>query len=310
MPSNCHHNSKNAVWEHTDSNLDANRIFVSLSNHAELAELYNAHDYTWDTLEEGIPPLVLQSFPGNPDEIYDLKKKKRTFFMAILPIALLSNEKILLQREQLMQIFEKKDQGKVLSASEEHFIETILKSYNVSGDPLNTSECRRELLKKVDIIPPALVLAQAASESAYGTSRFSRLANNLFGEWTFIPGAGIVPQERPAGKTYEVRRFQSISASLNSYLNNLNTHRAYKELREKRAYLRSKGLPLKATELADGLFRYSIQGQKYVESIKKIIRHNRLSRLSQTKLRIPENTQFALDTGNPAFPDLSAGFIP
>ncbi len=178
-------------------------------------------------------------------------------------------------------------------------IKATLQYYKLSGDPLHEPKIRRRLLKRVDIIPPGLALAQAASESAYGTSRFSRLANNLFGEWTFAPGTGIVPKDRPEGKTYEIRRFKSIFASVNAYFKNLNTHRAYKNLREKRAFLRSEGLPLKSTTLADGLIHYSIRGEEYVKSIKKIIRQNRLSRLSQVKLRAPESSSLALGTNPP-----------
>jgi Bax protein len=186
-----------------------------------------------------------------------------------------------------------------MSPEETDFLETTLKYYKLSGKPFDKPKTRRELLKRVDIIPPALILAQAANESAYGTSRFSRLANNLFGEWTFTPGTGIVPLARPHGKTYEVRRFKSISASLNSYLKNLNTHRAYKGLRERRAYLRSENLPLKSVELAEGLTRYSIRGEEYVKSIKRIIRQNRLSLLSEVKLRTPASDPVALGETNP-----------
>ena len=40
----------------------------------------------------------------------------------------------------------------------------------------------RELLRRVDVIPPSLVLAQGAIESGWGTSRFARQGNNLYGQ--------------------------------------------------------------------------------------------------------------------------------
>jgi Bax protein len=247
------------------------------------------------------------------DQIHDLKKKKRVFFLSLLPITLLANQNIQLQRDELKDIFKKFDQNQELSPEETAFLTDMLTTYKLSGDPLEEPKLRRELLKRVDIIPPALVLAQAASESAYGTSRFSRLGNNLFGEWTFTPGTGLVPLQRPKGKTYEVRRFKSIAASVKSYLRNLNTHRAYRQLREKRAFLRSEGLPLKSLELAEGLTHYSIKGQEYIRSIKNIIRHNNLTRFSQARLRTPAHTGLRLpglgcspvNTITPEYPFLS-----
>ncbi len=275
-------------------------IKVNPSSHQELVDLFSFYEYGWENLDEGIPPLVIKALPKNLDQIRDLKKKKRIFFLSILPITLLANHQIQLQREELKGIFKKIDLGQNLSPEELDFLGHILRTYKLSGDPVKEPKLRRELLKRVDVIPPALVLAQAASESAYGTSRFSRLANNLFGEWTFTPGAGIVPLDRPDGKTYEVRRFTSVSASVSSYLRNINTHRAYRELREKRAFLRSEGLPLKSLELAEGLMHYSIKGEKYIQSIKNIIRHNRLGRLSQARLRTPASKSLAMDSNLPA----------
>jgi Bax protein len=295
----CQNSPENASGNSISSFPKAATIAITLTSHQELAELFRSYEYGWENLEKGIPPLELKSFPPNLDQIRDLTQKKQAFFLAVLPIALLANQEIQLQREKILQLFEKKDRGESLSSDETIFFESALKYYKFSGDPSDNPKARRELLKRVDIIPPALILAQAASESAYGTSRFSILGNNLFGEWTFTPGTGIVPLERPAGETYEVRRFKSISASVNSYLKNLNTHRAYKELREKRAYLRSEGLPLKSLDLAEGLTRYSIRGKDYVKSIKRIIRQNRLSRLSQAKLRTPTSGPVALGDHNP-----------
>lgn len=46
----------------------------------------------------------------------------------------------------------------------------------------------------MDILPPSLALAQAAEESGWGTSRFAREGNALFGQWTTDPDVkGLVP---------------------------------------------------------------------------------------------------------------------
>jgi len=56
------------------------------------------------------------------------------------------------------------------------------------------SEVFAELLMRVDVIPPSLAMAQAADESGWGTSRFARQGNALFGQWSW--GKGLKPTEQ------------------------------------------------------------------------------------------------------------------
>lgn len=135
---------------------------------------------------------------------------------------------------------------------------------------------REQLLIKVDIVPPALVKAQAAMESAWGTSRFAVQGNNYFGQWCLSEGCGMVPQDRHHERNHEVQVFDSPQESVDSYLRNLNSHRAYRKLRRARAELRQQNQDINGCYLASGLTSYSEQGQRYVESLKKLIRVNRL----------------------------------
>jgi Bax protein len=139
----------------------------------------------------------------------------------------------------------------------------------------------------MDTLPPSLVLAQAANESGYGTSRFALEGNNLFGLWTYVKGTGLVPLKRPRGQTHEVRRFPSLYDSVRAYMNNLNVHRAYRPLRELRSLLRSRGLELRGVDLAAGLRHYSPRREAYVKEIRSIIRGNDLSRFSSAALVKP-----------------------
>ncbi len=257
---------------------------VTLRSHEQAKNLFSALNYNWKTAGEFAPSLLLTSLPPDLDRISDVAEKKRIFFLAMLPAALLANQEIALHRERLINLFRRFDEGVQLFEEEMEFVEILARDYKVSGDPLTSREQRASLLKRVDIIPPALILAQAACESGYGTSRFSKMGNNIFGEWSFIPGTGMVPRQRPAGATYEVRRFNTLFESVRSYINNLNTHRAYTELRDIRSQLRSAGSALRGDKLAAGLRLYSSQRERYVNHIRKIILHNKLFRFSETLL--------------------------
>jgi Bax protein len=261
---------------------------VTPTSHQELRQFFLSHNYSWDTVKkEGVPPIIVKTLPDDLDDIAKTTEKKRIFFLTLLPMVLMENEHIGQERDDLLRLCALHDLGKSLSPRQKEQVATLAGQYRVQGSPLTSIKARRQLLKRVDVIPPSMVLAQAANESAYGTSRFARMGNNLFGEWTFTPGKGLVPQDRPEGESYEVRRFSSLYDSVKSYMRNINTNSAYTALRNQRAMLRSEGLPLRGMDLAEGLKLYSTRRDDYVKDIREIIRRNRLSLLADATLRNP-----------------------
>lgn len=251
-----------------------------------LHAFFQALDYNWGPFEEGVPPIILEQIPEDINHSVSTKTKKQTFFMALLPMILLANKEISSERQEILQILDRK-KNRTSNSNDRERIREIAKRYGLKGRPLTDHRIRKQLLMRVDTIPPALVLAQAANESAWGTSRFAQLGNNLFGEWTFKPGTGIVPEDRPDGEIYEVRVFSSLYQSIRSYMNNLNTHGAYRRLREVRAELRKAQKPVTGIALSVGLLNYSQRGEEYIKEIKAMIRQNNLGRTNLVKLRQP-----------------------
>jgi Bax protein len=133
------------------------------------------------------------------------------------------------------------------------------------------------LLKRVDTIPVSLALAQAANESAWGTSRFALEGNNLFGQWCYDEGCGLVPNRRRANASHEVQSFESIEAAVRAYFMNINTHDRYQGFRDLRFQMRSKEGELDPFALAWGLDGYSERGEAYVDEVQTIILQNDLT---------------------------------
>lgn len=269
---------------------------IAAGTHQELKTFFANYGYDWNTLSEGVPPLILASLPGDLDRIPRITEKKRVFFLSLLPMVLMANEEISRQREELLGLLERHDAGDRLSPDERDLLASLSREYEVEEDPLS-ARGREMLLRRIDIVPPSMALAQAATESAYGTSRFARKGNNLFGEWTFTPGTGLVPKERPDGATYEVRRFGTLYDSVRSYMRNLNTHQAYLALRKQRQHLRDAGQPLRGADLARGLVQYSTRGEAYVEDVRAIIRRNHLSLLADISLRGVQTSPEVVESG-------------
>ncbi|XOV77978.1 MAG: glucosaminidase domain-containing protein [Aestuariibacter sp.] len=205
-----------------------------------------------------------------------VKKKKRAFFSYLRPEVEKQNKAILNQRSFVLAIRDRiqfSDQGIDANDPDLKRLRRIAKQYNVSSTELDERFFER-LLRRVDIIPVPLVLVQAANESAWGTSRFARLGYNFFGMWCFRKGCGFVPKRRDDDMNHEVARYKSLPAGVKAYLNNLNRHYAYSDLRNIREVLRKSQQPITAELLAEGLLHYSERGQAYVDELQAMIRFN------------------------------------
>jgi len=263
------------------------RIFGSAT---EIIAEYKSRGY-WGEISEGsairVPPYltVVTSPTWDKDSAsLPVEVKKELFYRSLLPLILYGNETILEDRARLMKI------GKPPRGADREWLSDLATRYGLlgegatlpEGDALSTLVA--ELGTRVDAVPPSLALGQAAYESGYGTSRFAREGNALFGQWTY-GGKGMRPQQKRASKgEYAVAAYDWPLESVRGYMLNLNTHRAYQGLRDKRAAARSQGQVPTGDELADTLTSYSERGAAYVKSLKGIMRANELAAADRARL--------------------------
>ncbi|MEG3767862.1 glucosaminidase domain-containing protein [Alteromonas sp. 14N.309.X.WAT.G.H12] len=220
-------------------------------------------------------PTTEQAKRPVPDfaAISDINEKKKAFFAYLKPEVEKQNEYLLSLRHYIQTLQRNLSLGKTLTDDEQEKLAWLVKEYKVSDSEV--SQQIKALLKKVDILPVELVLAQAANESAWGTSRFAKEGYNFFGLWCFSQGCGFVPSRRTVGLEHEVARFSNLSEATYTYMRNLNRHDAYKELRNIRSTLRVNQLPVTGVALAEGLMNYSERGIAYVEELQAMIRYNK-----------------------------------
>ena len=244
-----------------------------------LKNIFSSEDYDWPP-SDVVPPYAVQSLPYGLDTL-DKDQKKTVFYRALLPIVLAENSRIWNERVFLLQQF---GHGAVDPHSDAGIeVTRIADRYRVDGD-LNDPGVRETLLRRVDVVPVALVLAQAAQESGWGTSRFALESNNLFGIWTWNEDAGSVPLNRPDDATHMVRVYPDIESSVRAYLHNINIGFAYTDFRDLRAEMRSQGKPLDSFALAGTLDRYSAAGDIYVNIIRAMLHSSELDKLSGLSL--------------------------
>jgi Bax protein len=221
-------------------------------------------------------------------------EKKEGFYRLMLPLVLYANELVVKRRDEMTAARERLVGGGNVSDDELARLRAgavllrVAKDDRVAALDAGSAEwvpLIDEMLYRLDIVPPGLALGQAAYESGYGTSRFAREGNSLFGQWTFH-GEGLKPeQQRESLGDHRIAAFEWPFDSVRGYFINLSSHPAYEEFRRLRAELRAAGKPLDSLVLADGLIRYSERGQEYVDSLKGIIRVNRLDSADDAVLR-------------------------
>lgn len=278
-------------WEVSYDGRPVERVeFVAFEDLAPLTSELNYTAETWKAGQPSVPRLVLLQIPERFGEVtvneVTVDQKKQMFFRMVLPLILMANEEVSADREALIQLKTRLAETQVPHVDDLKELRRLADKYRVpvDGDALSVAKILEVLERRIDIVPPSLALAQAATESAWGTSRFAVEGNALFGQWTF--GAkGMVPEEQRAAKgDYKVASFRTPLHSVRSYLRNLNTNRAYREFRKHRAAARRADKSISGKELAATLKRYSERGAHYIKEIRQIIGVNRLSALDRSKL--------------------------
>ena len=206
-----------------------------------------------------------------------------------LPLILHANEMILWDRKTLLKLLDKSRIGRTISTDEQAWLNKKAQEYGLAEPNLT------ELVRRIDVIPPSLALAQAAEESGWGTSRFAHEGNAIFGQRTWRGRNGIEPARREEGKTFKVRAFNRLIDGVMSYTRNLNGHIAYEEFRRAREVQRRRGRRLDGYNLVLTLKRYSERGDAYIESIRMLIRVNNLQAFDKARL----SDQRVVDRGGP-----------
>lgn len=153
-------------------------------------------------------------------------------------------------------------------------IKALAEEYELEWSDDDIADVTDRLWLRVDVIPEELALVQAAKESGWGRSRFAVEYSNLFGHWCYEAGCGVVPERRSASARHEVAAFDDVSESVRRYMNNLNTHERYAELRRLRAAQRRAEQPVTGPSLAPGLQGYSERGEPYVEEVISMMQQN------------------------------------
>ena len=156
--------------------------------------------------------------------------------------------------------------------------------YNDSKEFLSALEsCIKWVEKdknKFQIVPREIIIAQAVIESDYGTSRFAKEANNLFGIRTYdLSLPHVKPLGQPESK-FGLKKYKDKCDSVVDYYKVINNGHAFERFREVR-YQMVLLDEIDVFELVETLEKYA-SNPNYVNLVKKTIKMLKNERVSDT----------------------------
>ena len=238
-----------------------------------VGRFFDQNGYRLESIRRGalVPPVFARTLPRDMNN--SVPANKDVFIRLLLPLVIKANAEVAMERAIILN---SGYSGTIPQAPVE--VQAIAAKYDIQSNTTN-------LLQRVDILPPSLILAQAGLESGWGTSRYVQQGNALFGQRVWDASQpGMTPNARDADATHRVRTFTSLEESIRSYLRNLNMNNAYLELRRTRASYRAAGRPVTALELIPRLQYYSEDPAYYLGTLNRIVSDSRLTDFDRAAL--------------------------
>ena len=197
-----------------------------------------------------------------------IKEKKKKFIDLILPAILLAKHELAIEQYEVKK-FINKDTSKLCDKNKK-FLKEMFKKFK--ADNLNT------LLYKMETHPTSIVIAQAAIESGWGTSRFYLEANNIFGVWSFNSNESRVKSIfSREGKDIYLRKYENLHMSVLDYFLTI-ARGPYSEFRAERLVSQD------PAKLIPYLINYSEKREEYIQSLQKLITKNDLTKYDSYKI--------------------------
>jgi Bax protein len=215
-------------------------------------------------------------FDEEDEPQWDLQSQQVDFIHFILERSNISNEAIINQRKKLLFLYQDFHNQKRIALRQRHWLVNLAQAYKEPNADFSQDVTWQNLLKKVEVVPTSLVIAQAIEESGWGRSRFAKEGNNFFGMWCYTENCGLIPEARILGANHQVQIFTTPLQSVSQYMLSLNSRIFYTEFRSLRTKLRREDRNLSGLLLAPTLSNYSTNRTVYTDKIGLIIKHYHL----------------------------------
>lgn len=254
--------SPTAARENKDVTVKSEGLYIKSATVSQLSDIYKKYGYNayLPLPDYKVPPIFLAELPNDFKTISDEKTRNELFIKIISPQALKINQEILAEREKIETIDRQFREKQELSPQEQEFIEKAAVKYDIFSrfkGHRRYQTLLRQLLLKVDTIPPSFYIAMAAIATEWGTSRAALQGNNLYKELVWNTDEGLEPEGEEAEKDYRLRLFNSLEDSMRSFALDINSNINYRDFRSAREVARYRDNPYLGRSMAHNMLFYS-----------------------------------------------------
>lgn len=198
----------------------------------------------------------------------DAQERKQKFVDLLLPAILVAKLHFSDTLEMLKRIDSRDPEG--LEKEDTLFLNRLMLTYRADDE--------EQLIRKLHTHPNSIVLAQAALESGWGTSRFFLKANNVFGVWSFNEDEPrIEASSSRNGIEIYLKKYRYLSESIEDYFRTL-ARGPYRDFRIARTQTDN------PYQLIPLLKNYSENDSIYAAHLRQVIRFNDLQKYDDYRI--------------------------
>ncbi len=217
---------------------DKGTVVVKKSSTDDVMKFFRKYPYNYAKTEAEIPRVFFQRLPYDWDRAPESASKNRNFIRILLPLVLKVNEEITEERKEVFELYRKARRAIPLSEKETERIEVLATKYEAFTPNKRDGRALillKQLFKKVDAVPPSIMISTAIIYSNWGTSRLAIENNSLYKEEVWYTNQGIKPKDDPDAD-YRYRVFSNLEDCIRARALRLNSHIDYDYFRHTRMY--------------------------------------------------------------------------
>ena len=251
---------------------------------AELEKIFKENDYNNFLLPKNwqYPSIFVETLPYDYTSIKSEMEQRRLFIMTLIPLALKLNQEILFERNVILYL-NYKYQTDTLDKTDIAIIENFARQYDYFTPEKGVERVSlllQELLRRVDAVPPSIMIAAAALNTNWGNAKFLPASNSLYRELVWYSDEGLIPEDETEETEYRIRIFPSLYDSMKSFALRLNSSVDFPEFRWLRSRQRYGGQVLSGKFLIAFLV-FASEIENFVGMMDYIITFYRLNEVDQ-----------------------------
>jgi Bax protein len=242
--------------------------------------------YDLEAVADGAPvPRVFAAALPESVEASHSGIGREEMLRAMLPLVLLVNEEILAERRQLWSIRFKLKRGDPVAPEQRIWLRVVAERYGAAAEDLD------ELVRRMDVVPPSIVLAVASEElererqEAREKGRKAARAEKSMSETRNTARGSSSSKHvlREMANKTEPSLARSPITHIRAIIHAFNTAPAYEGFRMARARMRLAGEPLDSLRLARDMPK--LRGRLGAEDVASLITAQRLTRFDAARLQ-------------------------